>query len=54
MKALQRVLVVSFGVPGVAAPERVGDLALKMFGPNRGVDLELAKHTPHEPVDLSE
>jgi plasmid stability protein len=37
----------------VSAPERLGDLALKMFGPNRGVDLELPKHTPHEPVDFS-
>jgi len=38
----------------VSAPERLGDLALKMFGPNRGVDLELPKRRPHEPVELSE
>jgi len=36
----------------VSAPERLGDLALKMFGPNRGVDLELPERMPHEPVDL--
>ena len=38
----------------VSAPERLGDLALKMFGPNRGVDLELPEHSLHEPVELSE
>jgi len=38
----------------VSAPERLGDLALKMFGPNRGVDLELPKRSLHEPVELSE
>ena len=30
----------------VSAPDRLGDLALKMFGPNRGVDLELPKRRP--------
>ena len=38
----------------VSAPERLGDLALKTFGPNRGVDLELPKRSLHEPVELSE
>jgi len=38
----------------VSAPERLGDLALKMFGPNRGVDLALPKRSLHEPVELSE
>jgi plasmid stability protein len=37
----------------VAAPARLGDLALEVFGPNRGVDLELPERTAHEPVDLS-
>jgi len=37
----------------VSAPERVGDLALKIFGPNRGVDLEMPEHIPHEPLDLA-
>lgn len=38
----------------VAAPERLGDLALEMFGPSRGVDLELPERDAHQPVDLSE
>jgi plasmid stability protein len=37
----------------VSTPERLGDLALKIFGSKGGVDLELPKRTPHEPVDLS-
>jgi plasmid stability protein len=36
----------------VAAPERLGDLALAMFGPAHGVELELPQRTPHQPVDL--
>jgi len=31
-----------------------GLIALKMFGPNQGVDLELPKRSLHEPVELSE
>lgn len=38
----------------VSAPERLGDLALQFFGPRHGVDLELPKHAPHRPIDLSE
>lgn len=37
----------------VAVPERLGDLALQIFGPTFGVDLELPKHEPHEPMDFS-
>ena len=37
----------------VAAPERIGDLALQIFGPISGIDLELPKHKPHEPLDFS-
>ena len=37
----------------VSAPERMGDLALEFFGPNRGIDLELPERVPHEPADLS-
>lgn len=37
----------------VAAPEKLGDLALELFGPEAGVDLELLKHEPHEPIDFS-
>lgn len=36
----------------VASPERLGDLALALFGPAHGVDLELPQRTPHQPVDL--
>jgi plasmid stability protein len=32
----------------VAAPERLGDLALEYFGTN-GVELELPPREPHEP-----
>ena len=38
----------------VSAPERLGDLALGIFGPHHGVDLELPKHAAHKPVGLSE
>lgn len=38
----------------VGAPERLGDLALQLFGPQHGVDVELPDHRPHVPVDLSE
>ena len=38
----------------VAAPERLGDLALKMFGAQHGVDLELPEHAPHEPTAITE
>jgi hypothetical protein len=33
----------------VSPPERLGDLFLKVFGPDRGVDLELPPRAPHEP-----
>ena len=38
----------------VAAPDRLGDMALRFFGPDHGVDLELPQHPPHEPWDFSE
>ena len=38
----------------VSAPERLGDLAVRMFGPTHGVDLELPDRGPHEPVDVFE
>ncbi len=38
----------------VSAPERLGDLALRMFGPVHGVDLQLPERSPHEPVGLAE
>lgn len=36
----------------VASPERLGDLFLEVFGPDRGVDLEIPSPEPHEPMDL--
>lgn len=36
----------------VSPPERLGDLALKIFGPERGADLELPPREPHDPIDL--
>lgn len=38
----------------VSAPERLGDLAVGIFGARHGVDLPLPERTPHEPVDLVE
>jgi antitoxin FitA len=36
----------------VSAPERTGDLFLKIFGPSQGVDLALCPNEPHEPLEL--
>jgi hypothetical protein len=33
----------------VPPPERLGDLFLEVFGPDRGLDLELPLREPHEP-----
>ena len=38
----------------VSAPERLGDLAMEIFGTNYGVELELPARKPHEPLDLNE
>jgi plasmid stability protein len=38
----------------VSAPERLGDLALELFGSGYGVDLGLPSRAPHTPIDLSE
>lgn len=38
----------------VSAPDRLGDLALRMFGPEHGVDVQLPERAPHEPLGLSE
>jgi len=38
----------------VSAPDQLGDLALQIFGPKHGIDLQLPERTPHEPMDLSE
>jgi plasmid stability protein len=37
----------------VAAPERLGDLALQYFGTN-GVELELPPREPHDPMSVGE
>jgi len=38
----------------VAAPDRLGDLAVRFFGVEYGVDLDLPAHPPHEPLEFSE
>ena len=38
----------------VSCPERLGDLATELFGPNHGVDLELQPRTPHVPPNILE
>ena len=38
----------------VSAPKRLGDLAVQLFGPSCGIDLEMPDRTPHEPVALDE
>ena len=37
----------------VAAPESLGDLAVQLFGPAHGVDLELPERAPHQPVRVA-
>jgi plasmid stability protein len=37
----------------VSAPERLGDLAVRIFGPKHGIDLPMPERTPHEPLDLT-
>ena len=37
----------------VSAPERLGDLAVRIFGPQYGVELELPQCSAHEPMDFS-
>lgn len=36
----------------VAPPERLGDLFLKVFGPDRSADLEIPSRELHEPMDF--
>ena len=36
----------------VLAPERLGELAVRLFGPDHGIDLEPQPRPPHEPLDL--
>lgn len=39
-------------IQAVATPERLGDLAMKLFGPDQGVELELAPRTPHTSITI--
>ena len=32
--------------------EKLGELALSLFGPEHGVELEVPERTPHDPPDL--
>ena len=36
----------------VAAPRRLGDMAVSLFGPSFGVELESSPRVPHTPLDL--
>jgi len=36
-----------------SAPEQIGNLFLKYFGPANGVTLDLSPKKPHQPIDLS-
>ncbi len=31
---------------------RLGDLAIKLFGASAGIELDLPKHSPHEPLQF--
>lgn len=42
----------STGATG-SMPERIGDLAIRLFGPSHGVDLVLPERAPHQPVRWS-
>ncbi len=36
----------------LATPPRLGDLAIKLFGTGAGIELDLPRHPPHEPLAL--
>ena len=36
-----------------SVPERIGDLAVRLFGPSHGVDLVLPERAPHQRVRVS-
>ena len=36
----------------VSSPESLSDLFKKQFGLKHGIDLQLAKSVPHEPMDI--
>jgi plasmid stability protein len=37
----------------VSTPEPLGDLAVRIFGPQYGVEVELPQRGAHEPMDFS-
>ena len=37
----------------VSAPDRLGDLAVRLFGHDEGVDLKMLDRQPHEPLDFN-
>jgi plasmid stability protein len=37
----------------VSTPERLGELAVRLFGSEHGVELEPSPRPPHEPLDLA-
>ncbi|MBS4095316.1 MAG: plasmid stabilization protein [Sulfuricella sp.] len=37
----------------VATPIRLGDLAVRCFGAESGVELDLPQHAPHEPPEFA-
>ena len=36
----------------VSAPEKLGDLAQVVFGPDHGVELDIPPRTPHDPLEM--
>ncbi|MCG8503777.1 MAG: hypothetical protein MI755_04145 [Sphingomonadales bacterium] len=38
----------------VKAPERLGDVMLRRFGPDHGVELKFPVHKPHEPPEFGD
>jgi len=47
------LLVGATWLKAVSAPERLGDLAVRIFGPQYGVEVELPQRGAHEPMDFS-
>jgi len=37
----------------VSSPAKLGDMALEYFGVEKGVELELPPHKPHQPISFS-
>ena len=38
----------------VSAPEKLGDLAVQLFGSSFGIDLDLPDRPPHEPMVIDD